>query len=141
MLDNIVVDVDNKFSERLRAEREKRGLTQPAAAGHLGIPLATYRSYESGRSEPPISLLAKMMAAGMDGMFVAVGRSLNELTSESIDWALLSEITQILHDWSSSRPRPLDADELARFMRTSYLWAARMGRQAGLDLLAELRAA
>lgn len=141
MSDTIVVHADSELSGRLRTEREKRRLTQPAAANHLGIPLATYRSYESGRSEPPISLLAKMMTAGMDCMFVAVGRSLNELTAESIDWALLSEITKILHDWSSSRPRPLDADELARFMRTSYLWAARMGRQAGLDLLAELRAA
>jgi hypothetical protein len=107
-------------------------------AENLGIPAVTYRSYESGRSEPPMGLLGRLLGSGVDAQYVAIGRSASELLGEELDWMLLVEICRVLGEWSSSRPRPLDLDEMSRFLRTAYMWAARNGRQAGLELVAEL---
>ena len=40
------------FSERLKSERERLGLTQAGAAAVLGIPDRTYWEWEAGKTEP-----------------------------------------------------------------------------------------
>jgi len=51
------------FSKRLKDERQHSGYTQREFAVLLGIPLGTYRTYEStskGRREPDFDMLVKM---------------------------------------------------------------------------------
>ena len=49
-----------KFSERLRACRQEKGLTQEDIAPQLGIRYSTYCRYEHGGSEPDISDAARI---------------------------------------------------------------------------------
>ena len=44
------------FSENLSALRKKRGLTQKAAAEQSGIAFRSYRRYEAGERELPLSV-------------------------------------------------------------------------------------
>lgn len=46
--------------ERLRALRERKGLTQGQAAKKMGIVRTTYSNYEAGNREPDHETLAKM---------------------------------------------------------------------------------
>lgn len=48
------------FDDRLKRLREARGLTQEQTADNLGIPLRTYRSYETDTREPNSGVLIKI---------------------------------------------------------------------------------
>lgn len=48
------------FDDRLKRLREARGLTQEQTAVNLGIPLRTYRSYETDDREPNSGVLIKI---------------------------------------------------------------------------------
>ncbi len=130
-----------RLSSRLRSERERLQLSQPEAAHLLKVPFATYRSYESGRNEPPISFLSRMTDAGMDAVFVASGRSVVDRKADAIDWVAFREITRMVCAWSTSRTRPLEGDEVARYIEIAYRCSAKAGRNAGIELLKEMRTA
>jgi DNA-binding transcriptional regulator LsrR (DeoR family)/DNA-binding XRE family transcriptional regulator len=48
-----------EIAGQLRAERLRRGLSQEGMARKLGLKKATYVSYEYGRSEPPLAIVAR----------------------------------------------------------------------------------
>ena len=50
----------SQFSERLKQCREVTGLRQQDAAEQLGIIYRTYRRYETGETEPTISVAAQL---------------------------------------------------------------------------------
>lgn len=135
------MDSNNQLPRRLRAERGRLQLSQPEVARRLGVPFATYRSYESGRSEPPISFLEKMTGIGMDAVFVATGRSLADRKADAVDWVAFRDIVGEVCAWSASRARPLDGDEIARYVEIAYRCSAKAGRDAAVELLKEMRTA
>jgi len=45
---------------RLQNKRVQMGLTEDSVAAHLGVPLATYQSFEAGRTETPAEFLARL---------------------------------------------------------------------------------
>lgn len=50
------------FSDRLRATRIFRNITQQKTADALGVPLRHYQKYESGEIEPDLKRLADLSA-------------------------------------------------------------------------------
>jgi transcriptional regulator with XRE-family HTH domain len=48
------------FAERLKALRDKAGLSQPALAERSGIGVSTIRHFEYGRREPTYGTLVKL---------------------------------------------------------------------------------
>jgi transcriptional regulator with XRE-family HTH domain len=124
--------------ERLRAERLRLRLTQTGMAELLGIPTVTLRSYESGRSEPPASFLLRLIRAGVNAHHVVLGESASDFLADRIDWRLLTEVAQLIGEWSKARPRPLELDEQARFLKLAYGWAYRHGRESAVAMLHEL---
>ena len=48
------------FQKRLRECREKEGLSQEIAAKKMNMNYRTYRRYECGEAEPPLSALIKI---------------------------------------------------------------------------------
>lgn len=48
------------FSERVRALRMKRGMTQQAVADAIGVGLRSYQMYEQGIREPPLQKLVSL---------------------------------------------------------------------------------
>lgn len=58
-------DTVRTFAYRLRAARERHGLTQAALAGLTGMPVSAISHYETGRREPnPDNLRALATALG-----------------------------------------------------------------------------
>lgn len=112
------------FGVRLREERGRLGLTQAGAATALGMPAVTYRTYESGRSEPPLSAFQKMANAGMDAHYIASGLRQLEVLDSHVDWQLLMELAGLISAWSSKRQRPLDLSEQANYLRLALGLAA-----------------
>ncbi|MDZ7862653.1 helix-turn-helix transcriptional regulator [Acidovorax sp.] len=62
------------FSERLKQERERLGLTQPRLAEMLGVGKTTVINWEKGSSSPTAQQLALLVPAGMDVWFVMTGQ-------------------------------------------------------------------
>ena len=50
--------MDAEFQDRLKECRQAKGLRQQDAAEQLGIIYRTYRRYETGETEPTISVAA-----------------------------------------------------------------------------------
>ena len=50
----------SEFSERLKQCRQAKGLRQQDVAEQLGISYRTYRRYESGETEPTISIALQL---------------------------------------------------------------------------------
>lgn len=44
-------------------------------ADRMMLPHVTYRSYESGRSMPPLSFFERLLSAQLDATYVATGRA------------------------------------------------------------------
>lgn len=130
---------NSNLPARLRAERVRLGLTQAGLAEALGVPTPTLRSYETGRSEPPASILSRLMRAGVDAHFVVLGMPATEFLEEHIDWQLFAEIAQLIGEWSASRPRPLGFEEQGRYLRMAYGWASKNGKDFAVTMLHELR--
>ena len=65
----------NGFGERIREAREKLGLTQEDFADQLGISRASLALYESGRREPKVDVLARLVEVTKVAPDFYLGRS------------------------------------------------------------------
>lgn len=61
------------IADRLREERESRGLTQPAVADCVGSTKRTVQHWESGASAPTAGDLAQMALLGFDVRYIVTG--------------------------------------------------------------------
>jgi transcriptional regulator with XRE-family HTH domain len=52
--------LDKRFRERLKAARERLGLSQSEVARRLNICHATYHEYEHGKCSPSLSTIEKL---------------------------------------------------------------------------------
>lgn len=50
----------SKFSERIKAERKKAGLTQREIAEKLGITASAYTQYETDKTQPSLETASKL---------------------------------------------------------------------------------
>ena len=64
----------SKFSERLKEERKKAGLTQGAIATMLGITRPAYTQYETDKTQPSLETAAKIADIFKVSLDYLVGR-------------------------------------------------------------------
>lgn len=95
----------SSIARRLRSERIRTGLTQAEIADRLKLPHVTYRSYESGRSMPPLSFYERMLSAQLDASYVATGKPAMMRASEHAG-ALARKLR--MQKISTNDPRTLD---------------------------------
>ena len=62
------------LGERLREERERLGMSQPAFAAIAGTTKQTLFSWESGKTAPDAHQLAAIQAAGADVLYILTGQ-------------------------------------------------------------------
>lgn len=75
VLTHTVETMLNGFGERVREAREKLGLTQEQFADQLGISRASLALYESGRREPKVDVLARLVEVTKIAPDFYLGRS------------------------------------------------------------------
>lgn len=64
----------SEFCGRLRAERERLGLTQEGLAAALGVAKRTLINYEQGARSPDAAFLAAAAGLGIDVLFALTGQ-------------------------------------------------------------------
>lgn len=62
------------FFERLKAERQNRGLNQDDMAKKVGVSKRSYCAYESGETAPSAKLLAALALMGIDIAYILTGQ-------------------------------------------------------------------
>lgn len=82
------------IGDRLRAERETRGLTQSAVADQAGASKRTVQNWESGASAPTAADLEALAKLGFDVRFVVTGER-----DYSPPPPLAAEEIELLDDW------------------------------------------
>ena len=93
------------IAQRLRFAREAIGLGQAEGASKFGIPISTYRKYESGPSEPGADAVAGISRAGINANWLLTGEGP----------MLLSElITDALNDFVDAESLKKTADTMRR---------------------------
>lgn len=72
------------FGERLRAERERLGLSQVAFGELGGVQKVAQINYEKDKRKPDAEYLAAIAAAGVDVLYVLTGQLLNHPKSQHL---------------------------------------------------------
>lgn len=139
---DMIVSMSNslpsQLPDRLRTERTRLGLTQAQMASQLGIPVVTFRSYESGRSEPPIGLLRRLSEMGIDPCLIALGERLSDAAERQLDWMLVIELAAVINDWATKRPIPIAPDLQSMYLRLAYQHAVVTDKSEAKAKLSEL---
>jgi transcriptional regulator with XRE-family HTH domain len=73
----------NTIGERLREERERLGLSQPAFAEVGGVQKRAQINYEKDERHPDAAYLAAVAAAGVDVLYVLTGQRTEAVTDRS----------------------------------------------------------
>jgi len=71
------------LGDRLRAERERLGLSQQELADLCGVTMRSQRNYEKGERQPDAAYLAAMAAARIDMLYVVTGQRSASVTDRS----------------------------------------------------------
>lgn len=72
------------FGERLRAERERLGLSQQELAEKCGVTMRSQRNYEKGDRQPDAAYLAAFTAIGGDVLFVLTGQGVSRALTHDL---------------------------------------------------------
>lgn len=92
------------IGERLRLERERLGFSQPAFAALVGASKKTQGRWEQGVSSPAAVDLVQWVEAGLDPLFVLVGRrSVAALGASAEDLAQFNELVDVFGALSDDR--------------------------------------
>lgn len=76
--------MDNNFEmgRRLKSERERLNLLQTDIVDKLGVSVPALSTYENGKRQPKLDLLASMAGLGYDVHFVITGERVGALQSD-----------------------------------------------------------
>lgn len=84
----------SSIGSRLKEERQRLGLSQPALANMGGVSKNTQVGYEKDTSHPDAAYLAAVANKGVDFVYVVTGKHLEELNRD-----VSSEEMQVLFFW------------------------------------------
>jgi transcriptional regulator with XRE-family HTH domain len=108
----------DSFASRLRSERLRLGLSQLELAAALGLPPATYRNYEAGRTEPQVSVMQRLDEIGANLFWMVTGRLAPRTPGGGpSDLEQIVECGLIIQEWASRNPKMATKDIQDVFMR------------------------
>jgi transcriptional regulator with XRE-family HTH domain len=94
------------IGRRLAQERRRLGQSQEAFAKIALMGVRTYRNYERGSRDAPVSLLTKLSAVGLDVGYVAVGtRTVADSTASGRGHILSPEAIRLLANFEECDER------------------------------------
>jgi len=74
-----------QIGARIEEEKQKLGLLSSQVCTALGIHANTYRNYELGKRDMPMSLLTKLWDSGFDVMYILTGQRLADIAADVIN--------------------------------------------------------
>ncbi len=74
-----------EMGKRIELEKVRLGLKSSEVCTQLDIHANTYRNYELGKCDMPISLLAKLWDAGFDAMYILTGQRIGDVAADVIN--------------------------------------------------------
>lgn len=74
-----------QMGARIEEEKQKLGLLSSQVCTALGIHANTYRNYELGKRDMPMSLLTKLWDSGFDVMYILTGQRLADIAADVIN--------------------------------------------------------
>ena len=74
-----------EMGKRIELEKVRLGLKSSEVCTQLDIHANTYRNYELGKRDMPISLLAKLWDAGFDAMYILTGQRIGDVAADVIN--------------------------------------------------------
>lgn len=112
------------LGERLRAERERLGLTQEELATRLGIARKTVINHENDAHSVPLEYVDQLGQLGADCHFLLFGRRFAEYSG-----APDPDILQQVLEWAETlckdrKGKPFSLKHTARFMSMAYIYLA-----------------
>lgn len=113
---------------RLKEERVRLGMTQPAAAEAGGVSKTTIVSYESGSHAPDAVFLSRLAVHGLDLSYVVTGEPASVRAGTDLDWQLLEGVLEVIELFEVRRQRALSAAGKARIIRILYCSSVAAGR-------------
>lgn len=116
------------MSVRLKEERVRLGMTQPAVAEVGGVSKTTIVSYESGAHVPDAVFLSRLAARGLDVSYVLTGERAAVKAGADLDWELLQDVLEVVGTFEERRQRSLSPAGKARIVRILYCSSIASGR-------------
>ena len=78
----MINESNESIGKRIELEKIRLNLKNSEVCSALDIHLSTYRNYETGKRDMPISLLVKLRAMGFDVMYILTGETLREWAND-----------------------------------------------------------
>lgn len=116
------------IAERLREERIRAKLTQPALAAIGGVSKTTQSGYESALHPPDALYLERIEKHGIDSFFVVTGQRAAVRAGSRLDWELLADLLEVLDRFEGDHSTRLDNTTKARLLRVLYAASVGVGR-------------
>lgn len=119
---------NSTFAARLKEERVRLGMTQPAIAEIGGVSKSTIVSYESGVHVPDAVFLSRLVTRGLDLHFVVTGERAAVKAGADLDWTLFQDVLEVVEAFEDRRQRALSTSGKARIIRILYCSSIASGR-------------
>lgn len=88
---------------RLRAERQRLGLTQSQMGEAGGVSKTTVLGYEANTYVPDVLYLSAVTAIGVDPVYILLAKRKEEFAAEVFSWSLARQLAELIEEWASSR--------------------------------------
>jgi transcriptional regulator with XRE-family HTH domain len=115
---------NHPVGERLREERQRRGLSQPALGEIAGAAKRTVIDWEKGASSPSAVQLSALAAAGLDVLYVVTGEHNAQLSKEQpvalTDHARLQLAIEAVEEGLAEIKRKLPPAKMAELIVAAY---------------------
>lgn len=107
------MEKENYFSQRLKKERERLGMSQDEAASLVGVSREMWGKYERGAADPAVSKVIDFGKSGADVAYILTG-----VRSQSIESTLTQREQGVLEHYRQTN------DEGQRHIEQAALFAA-----------------
>lgn len=119
------------IGKRIELERVRLNLKSSEVCTALDIHANTYRNYETGKRDMPISLLSTLWGVGFDVMYILTGQRLQELAADAIDDDTSIDALPMYHQRLVNLPEVMDINNPSDALLTAMYHAEETLIQAG----------
>ncbi len=116
------------IADRLKEERARLKLTQPAVALAGGVSKTTVVGYESAAHAPDAVFLSRLVARDLDLGYVVTGERAAVKAGNSLDWDLFEDVLEVVERFEGLQQRRLTPKNKTRVLRILYCSSIAAGR-------------